>query len=339
VLSPEERATLRRLLARLDDSDAPPASPTVADLWREYEAAKRAALAASWHVAVALMRPILAHLGERPAASLTRADVQSYLDARLRERTIRGAPPAPRTINAEMGRLLAVLNWAVDAERIAANPIRRRPKLRVSKVPRPDWGDAELALILDAVVMDWFRTVVIVRWYTGMRPTEALRLRWAQVDLDGAAVRLRAADTKTGQPRTVALPARAVEALREWRTIAPPSLYCFPSSRTGGPYTRQVAWLLWRQAVERAHIERDGERVTFHSVRGIWNSLARRAGVDLAVRCAQLGHASLSAHNDYEDVGERELHDAARLMDAPRLPPKSAPPTGAATRRRNRQAP
>ena len=107
---------------------------------------------------------------------------------------------------------------------------------------------------------------------TGVRQGEALRLRWADLDLTAGTARIVKAKTAAGV-RTIALPPMAVAALRRHRSLqrkerlAAP-LWVDPSlvftADLGVPMPRRSTLRWWHQLTERAGV---GRR-RFHARRG-----------------------------------------------------------------------
>ena len=101
--------------------------------------------------------------------------------------------------------------------------------LRVQKRGVPALTPADARRILAAVRGDRLEALFTVALSVGLRQSEALGLRWADVDLDGASLTVRRALQRAGgewrfdEPqsdrsnRTVALPGPVVTALREHR--------------------------------------------------------------------------------------------------------------------------
>jgi integrase len=119
------------------------------------------------------------------------------------------------------------LSLAVDQQLLARNPADFFKK-RLPKVERKEMvtlnGD-EVADLLARIAHTRTYWAVMVALATGMRRGEVLALRWRNVDLDRAVVRVvqsleqttagvRFKDTKKSRNRSVVLPAFAVEELR-----------------------------------------------------------------------------------------------------------------------------
>jgi integrase len=141
---------------------------------------------------------------------------------------------SPRTVRYVHTILSAALGAAVKTRRLPRNPAADAspPTARQAKAPEMHpWTAAQLAAFLG-----WAsgRADNFALWhvlaYTGMRRGEALALRWRDIDLEAATVRIRRSagmvrvagegagvvegDTKSGKPRLVDLDAGTVTVLR-----------------------------------------------------------------------------------------------------------------------------
>ena len=147
----------------------------------------------------------------------------------------------------------SILQRAVEAERIAANPVRlvRRARLPRRKEVRPLAPAAVERMRAAASQRD--ATLFSVLAYAGLRPGEALALHWDDVR-DNTLLIERAlslgedADTKTAAHRTVRLLAPLRSDLAAWRLACGRPLgntLVFPSHR-GAPWT-EPAYQSWRR--------------------------------------------------------------------------------------------
>ncbi|MGQ3354443.1 MAG: site-specific integrase [Phreatobacter sp.] len=231
---------------------------TLGDILTRYSAEisvnKRGAKQEQQRIGV-LLRHEMAH---RYIAALTPAHVASFRDERLR--TV-----APSTAVRE----LAILSHAVDVSmrewgiHLARNPVKhiRRPAVSDSRSRRLLPGEEDRLLAACAsgrtAGLDHLITVAIE---TGMRRSELLSLRWADIDFDRRTAALFL--TKNGDAREVPLSSRALAALRrmEAEQAAGPS----------GPF------MLTAGALEQA-----------------WRRLLRRSGI-LGLRFHDLRHEAVS---------------------------------------------
>ena len=180
-------------------------------------------------------------LGTVPLAALTTERVDRLyreLERSGRADHRQGEGLSPRTVRYVHTILSAALGAAVKTKRLARNPAADAspPTAKQAKAPEMHpWTAGQLAAFLG-----WAREhapagfpLWHVLAFTGMRRGEALALRWRDVDLDAATVRIRRSagmirnagegagvvegDTKSGKPRLVDLDGPTVAVLRAYR--------------------------------------------------------------------------------------------------------------------------
>ena len=154
----------------------------------------------------------------------------------------------------------------------------------------------------------------------GLRQSEALDLRWDDVDLKAAELTVRGTKTEASR-RVVPMPASVVEALRRHRAgllaerVA--SRYwhdaelVFPTS-VGTRYDKRGITRWWHGLTERAGV---GRR-RFHASRHTAATLMLNAGVPLETVSKVLGHSSYAITADvYAKPGAAMLRGAADAME------------------------
>ena len=232
---------------------------------------------------------------------IRRLDVERWFDAYSKT--------APGGANLALQLLRQILNGAVDAGLIPANPtdgIRRNPRSKLTRFLSTVEID-RLHLALDRLVderpsrrqqADIIRLLLL----TGCRKSEIVRLKWPEVDGDV----LRLAETKTGS-RTVWL-SEAARAIFD-RQARTGSRYVFPSPKDPArPCTRDVEF--WYLARKEAGIE----DVRLHDLRHTVASQAVARGVALSTVAKMLGHANPTMTLRYAHVGDRDVEAAAERI-------------------------
>lgn len=230
--------------------------------------------------------------------------------------------------------------WAVQAGVVDADPTRSLPT-----APRTR---AEPDALTPAQLRDWLAAIAAYQWDpdlpgatppraeplarlvqaaagTGLRVSELLAMQWGDVDLSAtpptlsyAPAKQRAAAARAGRPRrrlSVALPAFAVEALREQhrgaRPLETPWVWATASGRPVGASNLRR----WLRAVS-AHAQARGVALPPLHPHLIRHSVATWvAGTDLRLAQQQLGHTSMHTTEDYY-VARLEAADAAAELDA-----------------------
>jgi integrase len=152
------------------------------------------------------------------------------------------------------------------------------------------------------------RPALAMGYYTGMRLGEILGLRWANVDLANAEVRLDPGTTKNDEPRTVPLAGELLAMLKIEREKNPAGEFVF--TRAGQPVG--TFYKAWKSATKRAGLP----GLLFHDLRrtGVRNLV--RAGVPERVAMAISGHKTRAVFERYNIVSGRDLKEAATKLEA-----------------------
>jgi len=192
----------------------------------------------------------------------------------------------------------------------------------------------EVHALLDAAKGDRFEAILTVAIAVGLRRGEALGLKWSDIDLDAAVLRVRRAlvyvdgdlrfvDPKSKRSRrTIPLPSVSIHALREHRRrqaaqrlAAGPDWddedLVFPSA-TGGPMDPNNLGRHFRALCDRAGIG----RVRLHDLRHTCASLLLAQNVHPRVVMEILGHSGIAITMDtYSHVLPELQREAADRMD------------------------
>ncbi len=197
---------LRHDLAAREPSGARVA-PTFLDFSTgRYQAHARAELRAStWANRRYEIAELCDHFGDMRLTQITTAEVDAW-------RTERARDVSRRSVNRELMALSAVLSYARHVGVPCADPEIR--KLRVSSTRRhaEAWTHAEVQRLYAACEKDEpeLLPMVVFLLNTGARKSEAIALRWSEVDVKRRVVRIwprtddgDAFDTKSGEPREV----------------------------------------------------------------------------------------------------------------------------------------
>ena len=263
-----------------------------------------------------MLAPAARYFADRPAHALTRQDWTYFRDkVRAEMKTARKAKPEATTLNMEMVYWRHAHRWAIEEGLLRENPLERiRPiPAKKHRQTEPSTADIEaLRPLLDAE--GW--AYVMLGQRRGLRASEARKLEWRNVDLDGGRVRFVAA--KSRKWTDVSIPSDVVEALREIRPDVP-GRYVFQSPRRPGqPVNATTLWRKFREAADVAGlVAADGDRqVVFHDTRhGFTSQMARRLPLKTAMRLSR--HESLNSASRYIHVNEDDLERAHEVLETP----------------------
>jgi integrase len=197
-----------------------------------------------------------------------------------------------------MALLGSILQRAAAAQRIQANPARL-----VRKTPMPRRSEVRP---LAPVTVERMRaaseprdaTLIGVLAYSGVRPGEALALRWGDIRqrtilVERSIALGKAKPTKTGKSRTVRLVAPLAQDLREWKLASgrPGDRELIFPGVDGRPWTEE-AWKSWRRrAFARALRAAGVDHARPYDLRHSYASLLLHEGRSVVDAAAQLGHS------------------------------------------------
>jgi integrase len=231
------------------------------------------------------------------------------------------AGAGPIAVRQALDLLGTILQRAVEAQRIGGNPVRlvrraRRPRRAEVRPLAPESVEQ-----MRAASSHRDATLMSVLAYAGLRPGEALALRWSDVRSQTLLVERSLSlgeevDTKTRSHRTV----RPLEPLRDdvnaWRTSANGNALVFPS-HDGQPWSLPAYQSWRRRAFKRAADAAAIEATTPYALRHSFASLLLHEGRSVIYVARQLGH-------DARLTLTRYGHVIDELDDQPRLPAEDA---------------
>jgi len=311
----EARRRVRELLLRHELGQlAPPTRYTLgawAELW--LQEARGRLRPSTVHDYQRSLSPLLPLLGRLRLRELTAAHVQAAL---LR---LQGALGERRRAKAWVA-LHACLEAARRLGLIPSNPCQQVPRPRHERREAREWELAEMRRFLRAAQEDSrpLASMLALILLTGLRPGEAMGLRWDDVDLDRGTLAVRRSITwaggqwHIGSPksrageRTVALPALALSLLER---LPREGVYLFWRERP--PTSKQLSNVMG-ELCERANVPRRPA----HYLRHCHASLLAAEGLDVKTLQRRLGHAQASVTLDVyaHALGEMDRR-AAELLD------------------------
>lgn len=217
-------------------------------------------------------------------------------------------------------------------------PIESQVKNKKKEVPFLSMADADALYEVSSKYGNNAKILMLIM-YTGMRVSEAIALKWANVDIDGKKIYIKesAADiinrdggeedkkyisydkeTKTyDSTRTIPLPDRAIEMLKFFHLENPKhkktDYVCI--SRSGTKMNRRnINKTLLSMA---NHSNCSVKKLSVHSLRHTYGSILLNNGVDIKVVSQLLGHSDISTtYNVYIGILEKDkASDVERVFN------------------------
>jgi integrase len=264
---------------------------TVANAWMEASTAKRAGSIARDRGIIDTH--LIPALGTRAVGSITRADVQSLVDAWKDDL-------AASTIGRQYSCLRALMGWAEASELITRTPCRDIRLPRVRLVDRPVLTAQQLttlgkALGPDQAPMMWLGAVLGLRW------AECAGMTANRIDFAGGMVTVDRQLSRAGtlsEPksassnRSLACPKWLMDDLagivkRRGLSRDSDALMIVAGDDRPLDYTNWRRWV-WMPACEKAKLP----GLRFHDLRSLAATALVAAGVDVKTAQTRLGHSS-----------------------------------------------
>ena len=221
---------------------------------------------------------------------------------------INGQPLSAVSVHHYFGAFRSLLMAAVADEVIAMNPI---DKMRKNEIPeRPvvarDYLDAEeVATLANTPCRNGeVRRAFLFSCFTGLRISDVQALQWGNIRQSVGGLRLQLVMQKTQEPISCKLSRAAIDCLKPlaaWEDSSHDSERVFHL-----PVVSSIERIIARWAVD-AGIKK---RVTFHTARHSYATMALTAGTDLYTISRLLGHRSVNTTSIYTAVVD-EKRDAA----------------------------
>ncbi|MCA1824378.1 MAG: tyrosine-type recombinase/integrase [Frankia sp.] len=256
------------------------------------------------------------------------AELDVMFPARYREwrgatTTRRGKAPMPATVNRELERLRAVLNWAVEAGQLPPHPLQRIRMVAEDNVKETKIGsgeDFESLLRACGDAHDVLPALVLLYFDAGLRRLEGMRARWDELEAKsggGGRLRLPGRKTKSGKPRYAHLTARtwtevqALPRISDW-VFANTSTEKKHRRHRGRPYSPGYLYRRFQDAVAASGLQAaEGETITLHTLRHSFAYRARRLWKwSEPVIMRQGGWSTRAAFDRYGIVDDEEQDEA-----------------------------
>ncbi len=182
--------------------------------------------------------------------------------------------------------------------------IRRAHKLPVVLSPE------EVGRFFEHVGSLKHRAALMLCYGAGLRISEAVKIRLADIDSDRMMIRI--VEGKGRKDRYVMLSPRLLKVLRCYWRAARPKDHFFPSWREGRPMNTAAISMACRNAAERAGI---GKRVTAHTLRHSFATHLLEGGTDTRVIQALLGHSRIETTARYTHVSAHVVAGTPSPLD------------------------
>ncbi len=194
-------------------------------------------------------RHLIPVFGKMKASRVNRAMLEKYRDNKIADKLVQV------TVNRQLGYLRTALR---QGKRDGL--VNQLPDFSTSIIASAESENARTGIIteeqykvlLDHIDNGFFRALFVLCWNTGVRPKEAFRLTWDQVDWKTRLISVKANQAKIGVARYLPMRKNVVEELELWRSylldLHPKAKYIFTHPLRGNQMTRNDYRMPWANA-------------------------------------------------------------------------------------------
>jgi integrase/recombinase XerD len=183
----------------------------------------------------------------------------------------------------------------------------------------------EVLQFLSCVQSIKHRTILTVCYAAGLRISEAVHLKVADIDSERMVIRVE--QGKGQKDRFVMLSPKLLKVLRAWWPVEKPKQWLFPGDRVDSHITRVAVEDACQKAHRRCGIPKP---VTPHCLRHCFATHLVESGTDVRTIQLLLGHRSLATTARYLRIATSKVCSTASPLDLLPQPvapePKAAPP-------------
>ncbi len=239
-------------------------------------------------------------------------EIELFKASRLRP--TRGRALSNKTVNNMLTVLRRILSVASDWGVIPSTPRVAWLKVPPRRFRFLDFHEAER--LVDASIREPLaHAMIVVALNTGLRLGELLALRWDAVDLKAGRIHVREAvargiigTPKSGRAREVPLNNTVIAALRGWKHLRGPLVFCTDDGRM---MTKNEA----KAPLRRARLKAGITELGWHDMRHSFASHLVMRGVPLKAVQELLGHATIEMTMRYAHLAPSVVRDAVCALD------------------------
>lgn len=252
-------------------------------------------------------------IGDRLVTHILPVDLQNYREKRRKKGV------ALATIDDEITQAKMIVKKAWENKKVSANTLHTflsiKNLLKSNANARDEIYSKEQfeKLINHKHCSQYLKGILATGFYTGMRKGEILNLTRDKLDLNNRRIKLKAIDTKTGEPRTCPICNDLYYVLKKMpRALHDPHVFLYKGKPIEDIKTA------FKTLCEKAGVP-CGRKVkgglTFHDLRHTFNTNMRKAGVDKETIKAITGHNTDSMFTRYNKIDRDDIDQAVEKLE------------------------
>ena len=214
---------------------------------------------------------------------------------------------APATCDLHIRFVKHALQLAVDWSMLEKNVASRFPMFNVDNRSNDFLTDVQLQRFVQTVQASKYKVIanlILFMLSSGMRMTEAMSIRWADLNMDNRTISILASNAKSRRLKSIPMSDMAAEAIQSQLATRGDSEFVWVNSRTGTRYmniNKPFDVLRKKAGVPTFKI---------HGLRRTFATTLANAGTSINVIQQLLTHASPVTTDRYIRVSSKTLHDA-----------------------------
>lgn len=210
------------------------------------------------------------------------------------------------TIHSRMNALKFYYEQVLHKEKFFWEIPRPKKRLILPKVI----SEEKIIKYLFAVENIKHRTILLIAYSAGLRVSEVVRLKIADIDSDRMQIFIRSGKGK--KDRVVPLSKLILVLLRAYYKEFLPNNWLFEGQEKGMPYSIRSAQLIFRAAFEKLKLPRN---IGFHSLRHSYATHLLENGTDIKYIQSLLGHNDIKTTLRYLHVSNKDLGKIESPLD------------------------
>ncbi|MBO0950692.1 tyrosine-type recombinase/integrase [Fibrella forsythiae] len=244
---------------------------------------------------------LISYVGDEPLDSLTKAQYQRYLLFLVDKKRY-----SPATVNVHINA------WKFYQEKILQ---RDKAQYGLTYPRQPEklptvYSTTEIKAIFRETTSLKYRTLFQLVYATGLRLSEAARLRKTDLDRNRRLINVRGGKGK--KDRVVMLSGKLEALLDTYLSKYQPASYVFEGDRPNEPILNRTIQVVYSQSVHAARITKQGG---IHALRHSFATHMLEAGYDIRYIQKLLGHASLTTTERYTHVTADKISTLRSPLD------------------------
>ena len=214
---------------------------------------------------------------------------------------------APATCDLHIRFIKHALTLAVDWGMLEKNVASRFPMFNVDNRSNDFLNDADLQRFVQAVQASKNKVIanlILFMLSSGMRMTEAMSIKWADLNMDNRTISIPASNAKSRRLKSIPMADLAAEAIQSQLANRGDSEYVWVNPKTGKRYVNI------NKPFDALRKEAGVPTFKIHGLRRTFATTLANAGTSINVIQQLLTHASPVTTDRYIRVSSKTLHDA-----------------------------